>query len=164
MGVEQIIVIDGMDDRLSLALDFGADHVIDLRSHATPDERVAQVKRLTGGWGADVVMELAGHARVVPEGLQMLGSGGTYLEIGTISQGPTCAIDPSWIVHGGQKVLGIMWYEADSLHKALRFLSKEQSRFPLNKILSHRYPLTAINEAFADQDAGKVHRAALLPW
>lgn len=164
LGVERIIVIDGMDDRLSLALEFGADHIIDLRSHPTPEDRVAHVKRLTDGWGADIVMELAGHARAMPEGLQMLGSGGVYLEIGTISQGEKCAIDPSWIVHGGQKVLGIMWYEPDSLHKALRFLSTQQQRFPLHKILSHKYPLHAINDAFNDQDAGRVHRAGILPW
>jgi Zn-dependent alcohol dehydrogenase len=57
-----------------------------------------------------------------------------------------------------------MWYEAESLYKALRFLATKQDRYPFHKILSHKYPLREINTAFAEQDAGRVHRAALLPW
>jgi threonine dehydrogenase-like Zn-dependent dehydrogenase len=122
------------------------------------------VKALTGGWGADIVLEVAGHARVVPEGLLMLGNGGVYVEIGNICQGPTFAFDPSVIVLAGKTILGIMWYEAESLHQALRFLSTKQDRYPFRKILSHKYPLKEINTAFKEQDGGKVHRSALLPW
>ena len=164
MGVEQIIVIDGIDERLQLAKEFGADQAIDLRSYPKPEDRIRRVKELTAGWGADIVLELAGHARVVPEGLQMLGHGGVYVEIGNICQEITCTYDPSWIVLTGKTILGIMWYEAESLHKAMRFLASNQERYPFGKLLSHHYPLREINTAFAEQDAGKVHRAALLPW
>jgi len=164
LGVEQIIVIDGIDDRLQLAQEFGAQQIIDLRSFPTPEDRIRRVKELTDGWGADIVVEVAGHARVVPEGIAMLGGGGTYLEIGNICQGPTCTFDPSSIVHGSKTILGIMWYDAASLHKAVRFLSTRSKDYPFQKLLSHKYPLTEINRAFAEQDAGKVHRSALLPW
>jgi threonine dehydrogenase-like Zn-dependent dehydrogenase len=164
MGVEQVIVIDGLDDRLRLAKEFGADTLIDLREYPTPDDRVKRVKALTGGWGADVVVEVVGRASAVPEGLLMLGNGGTYVEIGNICQGPTCTFDPSVIVLAGKTILGLMWYEAESLAKALRFLSTKQDRYPFRKILSHKYALTDINTAFKEQDAGRVHRSALLPW
>jgi threonine dehydrogenase-like Zn-dependent dehydrogenase len=164
MGVAQVIVIDGLDDRIQLALEFGADQIIDLREFPRPEDRIQRVKDLTGGWGADIVLELVGHARVVPEGLAMLGTGGTYVEIGNICQGPTCAFDPSIIVHGGKTILGLMWYDAQSLFKAVQFLGSRQARYPLHKVLSHKYPLSAINEAFAEQDGCKVHRSALLPW
>ncbi len=164
LGVEQIIVIDGLDDRLQLAKEFGADQLIDLRQYPKPEDRVKRVKTLTDGWGADVVMEVAGHARVVPEGLLMLGNGGVYVEIGNICQDITCTFDPSVIVLGGKTILGVMWYEADSLLKALRLLATRQDRYPFRKVLSHRYPLKDINVAFAEQDAGRVHRSAILPW
>jgi threonine dehydrogenase-like Zn-dependent dehydrogenase len=164
MGVAQVIVIDGLDDRLQLAREFGADQLIDLRQFPTPESRVQRVKALTDGWGADVVLEVAGQARVVPEGILMLGNGGTYVEIGNICQGPACALDPSDLVLYGRTILGVMWYEADSLLKAVRFLSTHQDRYPFRKLLSHKYPLRDINTAFAEQDAGKVHRSALLPW
>jgi len=164
LGAAQVIAIDGLDDRLGLARAFGADQIIDLRSFPTSDERVKRVKELTDGWGADVVMEVAGHPRVIPEGLAMLGQGGTYVEIGNINQKLTVEFDPSVIVHGGKSILGIMWYEADSLLKGLELLATRQHKYPFHRVLSHKYPLTAINEAFRDQDCGRVHRAALLPW
>lgn len=164
LGVAQVIAIDGVTERLELARQFGAHQCIDLRSFPRPEDRVARVRQLTDGWGADIVLEVAGHPRVIPEGLAMLGNGGTYLEIGNINQRLLAEIDPSMLVHGGKSILGIMWYEASSLYKALQFLAARQSAYPFGRILSHKFPLSAINEAFAEQDAGHVHRAALLPW
>ena len=109
-------------------------------------------------------MEVAGHPRVVPEGIAMLGQGGTYVEIGNINQKLSFDFDPSTLVHGGKSIVGIMWYEADSLLRALDLLSKRQDKYPFQRVLSHKYPLTAINDAFREQDSGRVHRAALLPW
>src|SRR5207237_4891905 len=79
----RVIVIDGLDERLAVARAMGADTVIDFRQLTTADERVAHVRELTGGWGADVVCDLVGRASVIPEGLAMLGLGGRYFEIGT---------------------------------------------------------------------------------
>jgi threonine dehydrogenase-like Zn-dependent dehydrogenase len=164
MGAAQVIAIDGLDDRLEMARRFGADQIIDLRSLPQGEDRVRRVRELTDGWGADVVIELAGHPSVVPEGLEMLGSGGKYVEVGNINQKRTVAFDPSVLVHGGKSILGIMWYAPPALLQALEFLATRQHKYPFARVLSHKYPLHAINEAFQDQDSGRVHRAALLPW
>ncbi|MBT4867310.1 MAG: hypothetical protein HON53_19585, partial [Planctomycetaceae bacterium] len=58
----------------------------------------------------------------------------------------------------------LMWYLPESLQQALTLLSTRADRYPFHKILSHHFPLSAINDAFAEQDCGKVQRAALLPW
>lgn len=163
-GVSQVIVIDGVDSRLELAIEFGANATIDLKEFDTPSGRVRRVRELTEGCGADVVMELVGSPAVVPEGIEMLCNGGTYLEIGNINQKLTVQFNPASIVHGGKSILGLMWYRPESLQKALQLLSTRADRYPFHKLLSHSYPLSAIDEAFRDQDAGKVHRAALLPW
>jgi L-iditol 2-dehydrogenase len=164
MGAAQVIAIDGFDDRIQLARDFGADQIIDLRSYPTSADRIKRVRDLTDDWGADIVVEVAGHPRVVNEGIAMLGQGGKYVEIGNINQKLAFEFDPSTIVHGGKTILGIMWYDADCLFKAVQLLASRQDRYPFHRVLSHKYPLSAINEAFQDQDSGKVHRAALLPW
>lgn len=164
MGAEQIIVIDGIESRLELAREFGADETILLADYPTAAERVKQVRALTDGWGADAVLEVSGLAQVVPEGLDMLCQGGKYLEVGNINQGKRVEIDPSVLVHGGKSILGLMWYEPDSLKLALELLSATQDKYPFDRILSHHYPLKAIDQAFADQDGGTVQRAALLPW
>ncbi len=163
-GVSQIIVIDGIESRLALAAEFGADATIDLHEFRTPAARVARVRELTDGEGADAVMELVGSAAIVAEGIEMLCSGGVYLEIGNVNQKLGCEINPAALVHGGKTILGLMWYQPESLRRALELLSTRSDRYPFHKLLSHQYPLSAIDEAFRDQDAGNVHRAALLPW
>ena len=163
-GVSQVIVIDGVQSRLELALDFGADQVIDLDEYPSAEDRVRRVFELTEGDGADLVMELVGSAEVLPEAIEMLAHGGTLLEIGNINQGRTVNIDPSPLVHGGKTIMGMMWYRPESLRSALQLLSESATKYPFDRILSHSYPLTEIDQAFADQDTGSVQRAALLPW
>ncbi|HUE14990.1 MAG TPA: zinc-binding dehydrogenase [Planctomycetaceae bacterium] len=162
--VSQVIVIDGIDSRLELAHDFGADVTIDVKEFNSPQARVRRVRELTQGEGADVVMELVGAPAVVAEGIEMLCNGGTYVEIGNINQRLTCEFNPASIVHGGKTILGLMWYRPESLHQALQLLSTRADRYPFGKLLSQQFPLSAIDEAFREQDAGAVHRAALLPW
>jgi len=68
-GAGQVIVIGAPADRLRLAIAMGADVVIDLDA-TTPDERQQRVRDLTGGIGADVVVEAAGSARAFEEGVR----------------------------------------------------------------------------------------------
>jgi D-arabinose 1-dehydrogenase-like Zn-dependent alcohol dehydrogenase len=163
-GVGPIIIIDGIESRLELATEFGADATIDLNEFKTADARIKRVHELTDGEGADAVMELVGSPTVVAEGIEMLASGGVYLEIGNINQNLSFQFKPASIVHGGKTILGLMWYRPQSLQRALELLSTRSERYPFHKLLSHQYPLSAIDEAFRDQDGGAVHRAALLPW
>src|SRR5215510_8259958 len=58
-GAGQVIVVGAPADRLALARDMGADHVIDI-DHGSADERLQRVLDLTGGLGADIVIEAAG--------------------------------------------------------------------------------------------------------
>jgi len=159
-GAHRVIVIDGIDDRLELARAMGADEVIDLRLHDA-EARVAKVKELTNGFGADVVCELVGFGRVIPEGLQMLGLGGRYLEIGTFYVGTTVEIDPGALVTRNIRIEAVASYGAAALKAAVDFLDRNTSRLPLDQVLVD-YPLEQINEAFAEQDAGKVTRASIV--
>src|SRR5256884_5505927 len=61
MGAGRVIVIDGIDERLELARQFGADSFVDLREFTTPEARVKRVRELTDNWGGDIVLELVGH-------------------------------------------------------------------------------------------------------
>jgi threonine dehydrogenase-like Zn-dependent dehydrogenase len=161
LGAGRIIVIDGIDDRIELAKAMGADDIIDFRELDTPDARVDRVKELTGGWGADVVCELVGFSRVVPEGLRMLGLGGRYLEIGTFYPGTTVDIDPGTLVSRNLRIEAVGSYSAASLKAALDFLDRNVGRLPLDQVLVD-YGLEDINRAFDDQNAGHVSRASIV--
>ncbi len=158
LGAGQVIVVDGVPERLALA------QAVDLRELPEASQRVQRVRDLTGGWGADVVMELAGFARVVPEGVQMLGRAGTYVEIGNISPGQTVEFDPSWLCLHNRAMLGILYYEAEHLKQALDFVVATRHKYPYERVLSHVFPLAEVNEAFHAADRGEVTRASIDPW
>lgn len=163
MGARTVIVIDGIAERLALARDFGADQTIDFRELKTAEERIARVKQLTDGWGADVVVEVVGHPRVVNEGIAMLGRTGKYLEIGNISPGLTYELDPSKLVFGNLTMYAMVYYEADHLRQALDLVLRTKGRYPWHTVVSHTFPLAEINEAFQKADRGEVTRAAIVP-
>lgn len=163
MGAGQVIVIDRFKERLDLAKAFGADQVVSLEEYKTPRERVNRVRELTGGRGADVVADLAGFPQVIPEGISMVRVAGKYLLIGNISHGLTSEIDPSQIVGLSRTLVGVVTYEPWVVPRALDFMKTNLQKYPFHRLLSHKFPLAQINEAFALADQGKVTRAALVP-
>jgi threonine dehydrogenase-like Zn-dependent dehydrogenase len=152
MGADCVIAIDGVPSRLELAKRFGADEVIDITQLANPAERVAKVKALTGGRGGDIVVEVVGVPDVIGEGLQMLREGGTYLEIGNISFGRTTPIDPSQLVWGSKRIQGVIMYDPWVIPEALDFLVRTKDKYPHNDVVSHKFPLDDINNAFENSE------------
>jgi threonine dehydrogenase-like Zn-dependent dehydrogenase len=167
MGAGQVIVVDRIRDRLALAREFGADLTIDLTETPERADRVELVRRATEGRGADVALEVAGVPSVVQEGLEMLRFGGRYCLVGNIVPGAEGTIVPHDIVRASRDVLGVVGYEAWAIPRALDFLVRTRGRRPYDKLVSHRYPLEEINQAFLDSEwahgQGKVTRAVVVP-
>ncbi len=170
MGAEQIIAIDALPQRLELARQFGADEAISLEEYPTDEARVQRVRELTGRRGARVVLEVVGMPRVIPEGLQMVRPGGTYVDVGVISAGFKVELAPSTLLRNNTRYVAVNHYEPIVLAQALEFLRRNRSRYPFHKIVSHRFPLAQINEAFRQAewfgrrpDQAGVLRAAIEP-
>jgi L-iditol 2-dehydrogenase len=168
MGAATVIVADQLPERLELARAFGADHTINVKEVTDRKERVSLVRSWTGGAGADVACDFVGFPQVIPEGIEMLRSGGTYLEIGTISRGAKVELEPSLLVWGSKKIVGVIQYDPGVIPRALDFLVRNRARWPFDRLISHTYPLDRINEAFAEsewhaRDTTRITRAALKP-
>ena len=166
MGADRVIVLDRLENRLELAEAFGADHTINIEEFNTPETRVRRVKELTDGRGADVVMELVGRAELLAEGIDMLGNGGTFVEIGDIVRGREVSIDPSKLLQG-KNIMGSLMYKPDLLPRLLNFLVRNKDTLPFERIVSHKFPLAEVNEAFPqcewDQRQPEITRAMLVP-
>lgn len=166
LGAHRVIVLDRQENRLSLATEFGADHTINVDKYNTPQARFQQVKELTDGRGADMVVELVGLPELLPEGISMIGHGGTVVEIGTTLQGRTVTIDPSEL-RRGKRIVGSQTYRAALLPMLLEFLVKNQNKFPFHKLVSHKFPLSKVNEALDQVEwqnrQTDVIRAVLVP-
>jgi D-arabinose 1-dehydrogenase-like Zn-dependent alcohol dehydrogenase len=115
-----------------------------------------------------VACDLVGFPAVIPEGIEMLRAGGTYLEIGTISRGAKVELEPSTLVWGSKRIVGVLQYDPWVIARALDFLVRTRNRWPWSRLISHTYPLERINEAFAasewyNRETTSITRAALVP-
>jgi len=162
MGARVVLSLDLSEERLNLAKAFGADEVLNVSSFNTFKDLLSQVREITGGEGADVVVGVSGVPSGVPEGLRMLVPGGRMVEIGNIGIGATVPIEPGYMVLRGLTLKGVVTYEPWALGSALDFLHRNKDKLPLDRILSHRFPFSAINEAFEKADRGEVVRACLV--
>ena len=168
MGAAVVIVVDQIAGRLELARQFGADHTINLKEVTERKDRVKLVRDWTGGAGADVACDFVGFPQVIPEGLDMLRQGGTYLEIGTISRGAKIELEPASLVWGAKRIVGVIMYDPWVIPRALDFLVRNRTRWPFERLISHTYPLEKIDEAFTQsewhaKDTTRIMRAALTP-
>jgi threonine dehydrogenase-like Zn-dependent dehydrogenase len=149
MGAHRVIVLDRLENRLEMARQFGADYTINIEQEwTTPEMRIQRVKELTDGRGADVVMELVGRSQLMQEGIEYLGPGGTFVEIGNIVPGTPIPIDPATILFGAKRIIGSIMYKPSLLPMMLETLVKKQGKLPYDQIVSHTFPLEQINEAF----------------
>src|SRR5206468_7988357 len=92
-------------------------------------ERLNLVRKWTGGVGADIACDFVGFPQVIAEGIEMLRSGGTYLEIGTISRGAKVELEPSLLVWGSKTIVGVIQYDPGTIPRALDFLVRNRVRW-----------------------------------
>jgi NADPH2:quinone reductase len=97
---ERVIATAGSKERLALASGLGADAIVDYSDPAWPDE----VKSITGGRGADVIVESVG-GDVFEASLRCLAPFGRLVEIGQ-SGGPPPALNPLRLMRLNQAVVG----------------------------------------------------------
>ncbi len=161
----RVIVIEGIPERLDLAKRFGAEEVVDMKEHTTPEERVEQIQSLTGGYGADVVLEVTGVPAAFVEALQIARPGGRVVEIGNVSVGKEheTSLAPGLITRKMLRVQGFVRYHPWYLHRALRFLELKHRDHPFNELTDREYPLEEAGEAIEREEAKQVARPAVVP-
>jgi len=161
MGASRVIVIDRLPQRLDLATSFGADYTINIDEYPTVESRIERVKELTGGKGTELTIEVASAPDAVSEGVQMLAPGGTYLTMGIVTGGQFSSLDMATFIMKGLKLVGSANYRAGTIPRVLDFMERNREKYPFEKMISHKFRLQDIEEAFKQIMAGKVLRAAI---
>jgi threonine dehydrogenase-like Zn-dependent dehydrogenase len=105
------------------------------------------VQELTGGYGADVVLECVGRPAAVVEGMEMCRDGGKYLVLGHYCDAGPVLWNPHVITRKQLQVFGSWSSEPRHMKAALEFLRARQEEFPFAAMVTHRFPLEQAGEA-----------------
>ena len=163
-GASTVFAIGAPPARLRLAREMGADHVFDLQQ-ASAEERREVVRAATHGEGVDVVVEAAGSARAVEEGLTLVRDGGRYVIAGHYTDvGPSTVNAHQHINRKHLDIRGCWGSEPGHFLRALGFLERHAATIPWRAIGERTYPLTALNDALADAEAMRITKALVDPW
>jgi L-iditol 2-dehydrogenase len=145
-----VIICDVVDSALDLAKALGADAVV----NSANEDPVERVKAFTGGRGADIVFECVGGEmmpRTLPQATRMVRRAGKVVIVGGFDDGET-SIPLEWQRLQMSEVQLIL-----SASFAMHDIYREQGmvldliakgRIDVKKMITHRFPLDRINEAF----------------
>jgi threonine dehydrogenase-like Zn-dependent dehydrogenase len=162
-GASRIIAIGAPADRLALARELGADIVLDLGSTTNAERRQAVLDD-TYGEGADVVIEAAGAAAAISEGLDLARVGGRYVIAGHYTDVGDSSINVHQQINRKHlEIRGCWGSEARHFLRAISILERHPS-IPFRKIGARRYGLSQLNDALADAEAMRIPKALVDPW
>jgi (R,R)-butanediol dehydrogenase/meso-butanediol dehydrogenase/diacetyl reductase/L-iditol 2-dehydrogenase len=146
-GATDLTVIEPREDRRAFALKFGADHVIDPMTQDTVEE----CKRITGGLGYDVVIEITGVPSIADIPLKIAADGGTIMYIAMYDDGFAMSVPMTDTFHNRNLTLRATKVAPYCFPRAVQILS----RMELDDFMPISFPLDEINEAFDTFFTGK---------
>ncbi len=156
LGAGRTIAV-GRGHRLKIAGDLGADEKVD----RTQGDVVKRVKEITGGTGADVVIECAGAEEAVRQSLDCVRRGGRVVLAG-ISGSKGVLLDTNRIALDEIEVVGTRG-APNALPESIRLLAS--GRIYVKPLVTHQLPLSEVQrgmEIFANR-LENVIRVALIP-
>jgi threonine dehydrogenase-like Zn-dependent dehydrogenase len=161
-GAGMVVMIGAPSGRLELAEHLAVgDERLDIEL-VEVEQRLERVGELTGGRGADLVVECTGVPAAVSEALDLARPGGRVLVLGQYTdRGPT-PLNPHLITRKQLGVLGSWAFSAAHYLEYVRTLPQLLARFPLEQLIT-TFPLERAQEALDAARAGTVGKAVLVP-
>lgn len=155
VGVERIVVVDLLTDRLELASELGATEVVD----ATSLEAAFDLVGDEGGF--DYAIEATGNPDVLRMAVEVTNSTGTTAVIGAPPQGTTVELDVNWIKRG-RSVQGITEGGSNPPEFIPELVEMyDGGKLPLRRLVV-RYPFSEIGSALEDARSGAVVKPVLV--
>jgi S-(hydroxymethyl)mycothiol dehydrogenase len=158
-GASTIIAIDRDEKKLRWAAELGATHTI----NAAEVDTVEAVRELTGGFGADVVIDAVGRPETWRQAFYARDLAGTVVLVGVPTPDMTLEMPlVDFFSRGG--ALKSSWYgdclpERDFPTLVDLYL---QGRLPLEKFVTERIKIDDVEDAFHTMHAGDVLRSVVV--
>ncbi|PZU64599.1 NAD(P)-dependent alcohol dehydrogenase [Sphingobium sp.] len=156
-GAATIIVADPLEGRRTMALDLGATHVIDV----TAGDTAAQLRAILSQ-GVDCVLDTSGAVPAIEAGVAALGPLGRLAIVGVPKAlDATISLNILHLLSLGISVCGVTEGNADPQTFLPELIAlNAKGLFPFEKLMT-TYRLEDINQAIADQHAGRCVKAVL---
>ena len=153
--LKNIFAVDVIPERLEMAKEFGANHLIDARI----EDPVKYIRNHTNGFGVDYAVDAAGITKTIEQSFECVNKeNGLAVFASHPRFGEKISIDPFDLICG-KRIIGTWGGEADPDQDIPFFASKYlEGIMPLEKLISKKYELNEINFAIEDLKNGKVVR------
>ncbi|MFN0096385.1 MAG: Zn-dependent alcohol dehydrogenase [Dehalococcoidia bacterium] len=158
-GASRIIAVDLMESKLAAAKQFGATDVVD----ASSGDSVQAVQALTGG-GVDFAFEAIGLMKTAQQCWGMVRRGGTAVVVGMLPLTEELTLPQAGIGFLGEKGIIGSYYGSTRQTYDMPWLMElyRQKRLKIDELISRRYSLDQINEAYDALKAGEVNRSVIV--
>jgi S-(hydroxymethyl)mycothiol dehydrogenase len=158
-GAARVIAVDVEDRKLATARDLGATHTVNSRD----DDPVEAIRELTGGFGADVVIDAVGRPETYQQAFYARDLAGTVVLVGVPT--PEMRLElPLLDVFARGGALKSSWYGDCLPSRDFPMLIDLflQGRLPLDAFVSETVELDGVEQAFARMRDGDVLRSVVV--
>jgi L-iditol 2-dehydrogenase len=153
-GAKTLILSDPIEERRTMARKVGASVVVD----PTTESLHERIMALTKGRGADVVCEAVGKPSLVADALAMVRPAGVLQLVGVNPKGSTLPLD-LFDVHYREITIHGAFGRGRSFQRALKLMPT----LGVKPLITARFPLARVEEAFAHATAGRGVKTIITP-
>lgn len=144
-GAIPVFLVGKYDFNMEIAKRMGADHL--LYANRPDVDRIAYVRDHTYGFGADIVLDMAGSSQALEEGFKMLRKGGRFTAFGIAAESPTLVDYNNGIVFKGSQVHGINGRKMfDTWFRVRNFLAS--GRLDISPVITDMFHLSDFVKGF----------------
>ena len=149
MGTENIVAVDGEAKRLEFAKLMGATETVNFKEHKGIEALAGAVKDAFGGYLADFAFQCTGSPIAHANIYKFIRNGGGLCELGFFINGGDATINPHFDICSKEiTTVGSWVYTLRDYVTTFDFLKRAKAiGLPLEKLITHKYPLDKINEA-----------------
>jgi S-(hydroxymethyl)glutathione dehydrogenase / alcohol dehydrogenase len=158
-GAARVIAVDVVERKLEMAQQFGATHLI----NANEIDPVQAIRDLTGGFGADYVFEVIGIPEIVRQAYDATRNGGMTVVVGVGPADREVSFNAFELMRSGKAIQGCFYGSVRPHCDVPRYIDLYRNgKIKLDQLITRRYRLDQINEAFDAMAAGEVARSVIV--
>ncbi len=150
LGIENIVAVDGEEKRLAFAKEMGAGNTVNFKEHKGIEALAGAVKKAFSGYEADFAFQCTGSPAAHSNIYKFIRNGGGLCELGFFINGGDATINPHFDLCAKEITLVGSWvYTLRDYATTFDFIKRAKGiGLPLNKLVTHAFPLEEIDEAF----------------